>query len=251
MNQLEDIKEVVSPPPPTNCVLSLRSVVAGYGGEPVVEIEALDVLGGAVVALLGSSGAGKTTALKAIAGAIPPMRGDILIDGHAYGETGRVRRTARTLQNFPLLHWLSVRGNLLLAARIRGVTLVDPLPALRKFHADHLVDRMPKELSGGERCRASLSNAIVGTSHLRVLCLDEPFAGLDAATKGEVAQSLLDFVREQRCAALFVTHDLHDASEFADEAVVLSGYRPSRISGRVQSMREPAERRMRELLGIA
>ncbi len=230
----------------TGPALSLRQVEAGHRDRVVVRIDSMDVFGGEVLALLGRSGVGKTTALSAIAGTLPHTSGIIAIDGEPAPASGRVRLVARTIQSFPLLHWLSVRGNLALAAKIRGVDLVDAREILRLFRADHLIDRMPKELSGGERCRASLAQAAVGAP--RALLLDEPFGGLDTWVKRGVADSLFEFARRHRSAVLFVTHDLHDAFEYADRAAVLAGQDPATVAGEVMVSVPGAMDRIRSLL---
>jgi len=139
-----------------------------------------------------------------------------------------------------------VSGNLEKAARIRGVKLNDPDQILRLFQASHLVDRAPHTLSGGERCRASLSQAIVGSP--RILLLDEPFAGLDSWVKREVADSLFEFARQSNAAVLFVTHDLHDAVEYSNRSAILGGQSPSTIVAEVDSADAGAIDRIRGLL---
>lgn len=227
-------------------VLELRSVVAGYDGYPVVHVDHLRVLGGEVVALLGRSGCGKSTLLSAVGGMLPFQAGTTAIDGEPCDERARVRKVARTLQNFPLLHWLTVKGNLEVAAKIRGVPLKDPYAILTRFRAEHLLNRMSRTLSGGERCRASLAQAAVGAP--RVLALDEPFTGLDTIVKIEVAETIFDFARQRDAAVLFVTHDLHDACEYANRAIVIAGQGPARVVGEVAVAEGNGVERIRGLM---
>ncbi len=182
-----------------------------------------------VVAIVGLSGCGKTTILKTISGEIPLIRGAVHLDGHAQKRDWLVKHLARTLQSFPLLHWLTVEGNLRLAAQIRG--LLDGLDVdrvLSEFSALHLKERYPKNLSGGERCRASLAQAVLAEP--KVLLLDEPFTGLDLHVKEEIAERLFSFAESHGTSILFVTHDLHDACEYATRVVVLSGQLPATIN---------------------
>ena len=222
-------------------VLSLREVTVGYAQRAVVHVANLDVAGGEVVAVLALSGVGKTTLLNAIAGTLPLIKGHVLIDGKELDNVARVHVVARTLQHFPLLHWLSVEGNLKVAARIRRLRRLNAYAALQRLHAGHLLKRFPRELSGGERCRVSLAQATVGISKLRVLLLDEPFGGLDSFVKADVARALFGLARDRSCAVLFVTHDIHDACEYANRAVVLSGASPAGISGELRVTSESAE----------
>jgi NitT/TauT family transport system ATP-binding protein len=123
------------------------------------------------------------------------------------------------LQAFPLLHWLTVRQNLKLACRIRGVSPSQADEILLQLSASHLADLYPKQLSGGERCRASIAESVVGSPKL--LLLDEPFTGLDLLVKEEVAQAMFNFAARNSISVILVTHDLEDATRFSDRVIVL------------------------------
>lgn len=150
------------------------------------------------------------------------------LDAHAQEREWLVKHLARTLQSFPLLHWLTVEGNLRLAANIRGLGGLDVDRVLSEFSALHLKERYPKNLSGGERCRASLAQAVLAEP--KVLLLDEPFTGLDLHVKEEIAERLFSFAETHGTSILFVTHDLYDACEYAKRVVVLSGRSPAIIN---------------------
>jgi ABC-type nitrate/sulfonate/bicarbonate transport system ATPase subunit len=226
--------------------LELFDVRIQFGSRPIVELSHLAVATGEIVALVGRSGCGKTSLLRMIAGTDPGHEGEIRIDGIPATPAERVERTARTLQSFPLFHWLSVRGNLELAARVRGVKAAEPDRVLREFSADQLASRMPKALSGGERCRASLAQAAMGRP--RILMLDEPFTGLDTLVKDDVAQAILAFARALDACVIFVTHDLNDACRYARRIVVLAGREPSSLGEVVKSDGGGAEAQIREIL---
>jgi ABC-type multidrug transport system ATPase subunit len=212
-------------------MLEVSNVLCGYGAKPVLSISALSLPSEGVMAVIGRSGAGKSTFLASLSGMLPLLRGEIRLDGQT-ANTDRLRRdVARTLQSFPLLHWLTVRQNLLLAARIRKTAVPDPDALLGRFSAAHLAGRYPKELSGGERARASLAQA--GVSKPKLLLLDEPLTGLDPVVKIEVSNALFHFAKSEGAAVIFVTHDLSDAISHAQKiAVVASGAKgePNSIS---------------------
>jgi len=216
-------------------LLHVVNLLVGYQQSPICKIPDIAVNEGEVVSLVGVSGTGKTTLLKVLAGELSPISGEIFIEAKNLNDAQRRKLVSRTVQSFPLLHWLTVEQNLKLAARIRKSS-PNIGEILRRFKADHLVNRYPQSLSGGERCRASLAQAVVSTP--KVLLLDEPFNGLDTVTKKAVSKELFRFASEVGCAAILVTHDLHDAIDHGSQVFVLSGKGIATVKGKVQS-RDP------------
>lgn len=201
-------------------VLAVSGGIFGYDpNSPVTAPIDLGVLDGEVLAIVGPSGCGKTTVLKTIAGVLPLVGGSLLVDGAKQQRGWLSQNVSRTLQSFPLLHWLTVEDNLRLAGRVRGNHEVDVRQVLADFSALHLKDRYPLTLSGGERCRASLAQAAL--TRPRVLLLDEPFAGLDLKVKAEIAQFVFSFSRRLQGAVIFVTHDILDAVDYANRIAVM------------------------------
>ncbi len=200
-------------------VLNIKAGRFGYGSRIVILIRDLSIRRGERLSLVGPSGCGKTTLLSAIAGASEPLDGTVELDGAVRDANWRVQSVARTLQAFPLLHWLTVRQNLALACRIRRVSpsVIDEI--LHQLSASHLAHLYPRQLSGGERCRASLAQSVIG--HPKLLLLDEPFTGLDLLVKEDVAHSLFDFAARMEIAVVLVTHDIEDAATFSERVVVL------------------------------
>lgn len=227
-------------------LLNIRGLQIGYGGRTHLKIERLQLLRSSILALAGPSGAGKTSLLSCLSGQLKPLAGTFSLGGVELGAGLPSTFVSRTLQNFPLFHWLTVEGNLRLAAKIRGAPALDVEGVLSTFSAVELRHRYPAALSGGERCRASLSQAMVGRPSL--LLLDEPFTGLDAVTKRVVAQNLFELAQSQGAAILFVTHDIHDAVEFAQRVVVVGGGPPSVVVGEVASSDEHASAKVLDML---
>jgi len=193
---------------------------------------ALDV--SRTVALVGPSGAGKTSVLRAIAGLVEPSRGRVVLDGERWLDTERRvslpperRRVGLVFQDYALFPHLSVRGNVAFGSRGRPV---DEL--LERFRIRHLAATQPAELSGGERQRVALARALAREP--AVLLLDEPLAALDAHTKSEVRHELAELLRELALPTLLVTHDYEDAAALADEVGVL-------VEGRLRQLGPPAE----------
>jgi molybdate transport system ATP-binding protein len=193
---------------------------------------ALDV--SATAALVGPSGAGKTSALRVIAGLAEPQRGYVSLDGERWLDTDRrislppeQRRVGLVFQDYALFPHLTVRGNVAFGSGKRNV---DGL--LERFRIGHLAAAHPLDLSGGERQRVALARALARDP--AVLLLDEPLAALDAHTKSEVRHELAELLRELALPTLLVTHDYEDAAALADEVGVL-------VEGRLRQIGSPAE----------
>ena len=221
----------------TDISLTIRNLVAGHSlAHPVIEVEKLDLKKGEIVAMVGLSGCGKTTLLLTIAGLLEPISGEILFENNKSNAEYRRSKAAVTLQNFPLFHWLTVRQNLQLAAKMRRLKNIDFDKVLEQCNALHLAKKYPKEISGGERCRASLSQALLINPCL--LLLDEPFTGLDTMTRQEVSENIFEFARKHNASVLFVTHDVHDVAANASRVLVLGksgGNAPTNICKEIKN----------------
>ncbi len=176
-----------------------------------------------VVALVGPSGAGKTSVLRAIAGLARPEHGRIALGERAWFDAERrvflppdTRSVGLVFQEYALFPHLSVRRNVAFGGRGR----VDEL--LERFRIAHLAEARPTELSGGERQRVALARALARDP--AVLLLDEPLSALDAHTKGDVRAELQELLHELALPTLLVTHDYEDAAALAERiGVVVQG----------------------------
>lgn len=186
------------------------------------------------VALVGPSGAGKTSVLRAVAGLVRPPRGRIALNGDVWldGERGiclppERRRVGLVFQEYALFPHLTVRANVAYGA---GGRSVDAL--LERFRISHLADAHPRDLSGGERQRVALARALARDPD--VLLLDEPLSALDAHTRTEVRGELAELLRELALPTLLVTHAYEDAAALADEVGVL-------VDGKLRQLGPPAD----------
>jgi ABC-type sulfate/molybdate transport systems ATPase subunit len=180
---------------------------------------ALDV-GAETVALVGSSGAGKTTVLRAVAGLARPTTGFISCGDETWFDAARrvnVRPEDRSVgyvfQEYALFPHLTVERNVSF-----GGGRADRL--LWRLGLEQLAKAKPGELSGGERQRVAIARALARNP--RVLLLDEPMAALDPHTRGTVRAELHDLLRELGLPALLVTHDFEDAAALADRVGVVA-----------------------------
>jgi molybdate transport system ATP-binding protein len=197
---------------------------------------ALDVelsVGEQTLALVGPSGAGKTSFLRAIAGLLRPESGQVVLDGEPWLDTSKGidrapedRRVGLVFQEYALFPHLTVRKNVGFGGRQRVEEL------LERFHISSLAHARPRELSGGERQRVALARALARDP--AVLLLDEPLSALDAFTRATVRTELREHLRSLGLPTVLVTHDFEDAAALADVVGVL-------VDGRVLQTAAPSE----------
>lgn len=187
-----------------------------------VQAVSLTLAGGEFRCLIGRSGCGKTTLLKLAAGLLTPHSGQVLFQGSDV--TNPSAKMGFVFQSPTLLPWLSVLDNVLLPLALHGdVTATDREHARRLLGQTGLhgfEGRSPSTLSGGQQSRVALARALVTSPEL--LLMDEPFAALDAITRAELQQDLLNLCQSQSTSVLFVTHDIDEAVYLGDQVQVLA-----------------------------
>jgi len=201
-------------------VLNVSGLTLDYGGEPVLEDAHLNVEAGQFVSLVGPSGSGKSSLLRAVMGLQRPSGGTVAL--------GLDRREMGILfQDDALLPWRTARENVALGMRIRGAPRQEAGSEaeawLGRLGLDGLGQRFPRALSGGQRKRVALAQVLA--LQPRLLLMDEPFASLDAIVRHRITQDLLDLVEGEKISVLLVTHDLEEALVLSD-AVYLLGQGP-------------------------
>jgi NitT/TauT family transport system ATP-binding protein len=176
------------------------------------------------VCVVGPSGCGKTTLLKCIAGLMHPSRGRVLLRGRPV--TGPPEELALVFQEYSrsLMPWASVRNNVLLPLRHKNLSrgrrreLVEE--ALAAVGLTRFIDHHPWELSGGMQQRVAIARALAYQPS--ILLMDEPFASVDAQTRGDLEDLILKVREEYGITILFVTHDIDESVYLADRVVVLT-----------------------------
>ena len=198
-------------------MLQVSNLVLGYGAEPVVDGVSLEVAAGRFVSLVGPSGSGKSSVLRAITGLLKPRSGDIDLDGNW-------ESVAFLFQDDALLPWRTARENVALGLRIRDVPKATALSQaddwLTRLGLEGFSKRYPHELSGGQRKRVAIAQVLALKPKL--LLMDEPFASLDAIVRTRITQDLLTWVERERMSVLLVTHDLEEALIVSDTIYLLS-----------------------------
>lgn len=209
-------------------LLEIKGLGKTYGTGPMATHAVGDVSftvdEGEFVCVVGPSGCGKTTLLKCIGGLLRPSAGEVLLRGSPV--TGPPERMALVFQEYSrsLMPWMSVRSNVLLplrhkklSARERTSLVEDALGAvgLTRF-----MDRYPWQLSGGMQQRVAIARALAYQPS--ILLMDEPFASVDAQTRGDLEDLVLEVRNEFGITILFVTHDIDESVYLSDRIVVLT-----------------------------
>jgi ABC-type nitrate/sulfonate/bicarbonate transport system ATPase subunit len=223
----------------SEATVSVRRLEHAYGALQTVAGLDLEVPDHGVLGLVGPSGCGKSTLLELICGLRQPSAGEVAVGG-ARDAAGRLARCAFMPQRDVLLPWLTAIDNAALALRNRGVRRREArLEAGRLFERFGLAGfeaAHPAELSGGMRQRVAFLRTLLAGKP--VLALDEPFASLDAITRGEMQAWLAEALRADARTVVLVTHDVEEALYLSDRVAVLSA-RPGRI---VDEVAAPAPR---------
>lgn len=212
--------------------LTLHEVSKTFGGPLVLSRLSLSVRSGRIHAVVGGSGCGKSTLLRLVAGLDQPSAGEIWLDGARVSapreEIGLVFQEPR------LFPWLNVRDNVGFGLEERRAAERRDLvrQALERVGLLDRAEAWPRELSGGQAQRVALARAIVARP--KVLLLDEPFSALDAVTRADLQDHLLELWEAYGLTVVLVTHDVDEAVYLADEVAVLAA-NPGRIAASLES----------------
>ena len=206
------------------------SIVLGQGREAFEAVQGLDcqIEPGQFVCILGPSGCGKSTLLGALAGHLNASTGSLKVDGSAV--TGPSPQRGMVFQHHTLFPWRTVRDNVAFGLKMRGVGKAERRRAaddiLKLVGLEGFAERWPDQLSGGMQQRVEIARVLVNRP--RLLLMDEPFGALDALTRLNMQELLLDIWTRIRTTVVFVTHDIDEALFLADRLLVMSA-RPGRI----------------------
>ncbi|KQZ14155.1 MULTISPECIES: ABC transporter ATP-binding protein [unclassified Mesorhizobium] len=188
----------------------------------------LDIADGEFVTVVGPSGCGKSTAMNIAAGLTDASDGKVLVDGRSVSGPGPERGVI--FQQYALFPWLTVRQNVEFGLRIKGMPRAE-----RRRVSDHFIDlvglkdfadALPKTLSGGMKQRCAIARAYAVNPTM--LLMDEPFGALDALTRVNMQDQLLDTWSRERRTVIFITHDVDEAVYLANRVIVMAA-RPGRL----------------------
>ncbi len=220
-------------------VITIKSVTKRYGDVLAVDDVSISVQRGDVLVLLGSSGCGKTTTLRLIAGLEQPDGGSIWLDGRCVAGKNtwvppEARKIGMVFQDYALFPHLTSKENI--AFPLNGASRKAQNERVRAMLAlvgmEGMDDRYPHQLSGGQQQRIALARALAPRPS--VVLLDEPFSNLDAFRRKQVREEVRQILKQASATGIFVTHDQEEAMRIADVVAVMQG-------GRVLQVGEPAK----------
>jgi NitT/TauT family transport system ATP-binding protein len=209
-------------------VLDIKGLSKTYGSGPkathAIGDVSFTVLDGEFVCVVGPSGCGKTTLLKCIAGLLEPTGGEVVLRGRRV--EGPPDELALVFQEYSrsLMPWSSVRNNVLLPLRHKKLSRAERrdlvAESLEAVGLTRFIDHYPWQLSGGMQQRVAIARALAYQP--TILLMDEPFASVDAQTRGDLEDLILQVRDEYGITILFVTHDIDESVYLSDRVVVLT-----------------------------
>jgi len=174
------------------------------------------------ICVIGPSGCGKTTLLNMIAGLLMPTTGEIKVQGKTV--TGPGDGKGVVFQQYALYPWLNVLDNAAFGLKMRHISKKEREKVARKYidivGLTKFANHYPKELSGGMKQRVALARAYAANSE--ILLMDEPFGSLDAQTRAQLQENLLNTWQTEKKTCFFITHDVDEAVLLATKVVIMS-----------------------------
>lgn len=235
-------------------MLDIRSIAVGYAAHDVVDNLSFHLEQGEIGCLLGASGCGKTTILRAIAGFEPLRRGAIVLAGQtvatpAQGLAPEARRVGVVFQDYALFPHLTVAANISfglrhLSAAAKATRVADMLDLVGLHEA---AKRYPHELSGGQQQRVALARALAPQP--RLMLMDEPFSNLDVTLRERLAEEVRAILKRAGATAILVTHDQREAFAVADKVGVMAQGRLLQWDTPYALYHAPADRYVASFIG--
>ncbi len=237
-------------------MIVLERVSKSYDGGQTFAVKSLslEVQEGETLVLLGSSGSGKTTALKMINRIIEPTSGSITIDGRNVFDRDPVairRSIGYEFQGIGLFPHLTIEENVGVVPRLLGWTADErrerchALLELIGLPFEEYADRFPDELSGGQQQRVGVARALAADPDY--LLMDEPFGALDALTRDSLEREIVELNERLAKTIIFVTHDIFEALTLADRIAILHDGNLEQVGTKEEVVREPASDFVRDL----
>ena len=205
-------------------ILQLQNIEKSFDGTPVLRGISLDAAAGEFITLLGSSGCGKPTTLRIIAGLESPDAGRVLLEGRDVTDTPPNKRDVNTVfQNYALFPHMTVAANIGYSLKLRRRPKEEiakaVAQALELVQLTEYENRMPNQLSGGQKQRVAIARAVVNRP--RVLLLDEPLGALDLQLRRQMQLELKALQQQLGITFIYITHDQEEALTMSDRIAVM------------------------------
>ena len=199
--------------------LQVNNLSKRYASKLVLENISFSQEKGEIISLIGTSGIGKSTLLKCIAGLCDINSGDIILNNNKIDNLeANNRKISYVFQESPLFPHINVLDNILFNMSTYDKQKLDFL--LEKTELKSLVRRFPFELSGGENQRAAVVRSLIRNPDL--LLLDEPFSNLDTVNKKYVKEIVFDIIKESSLTTIIVNHDIEESLEISDKIMIIN-----------------------------
>ena len=219
-------------------ILEVKNLSYSFGNNPILKNINIHVNENEMVAIVGSSGVGKSTLFNLIAGVLKKQTGEITIGG----SNDYIGKVAYMLQKDLLFEHKTIINNVILPLIIAKVNKKEALEEgnkiLKQFNLDKYANKYPQQLSGGMRQRVALIRTYMFKKN--IFLLDEAFSALDAITKKELHKWYLDLKKEFNLTTLLITHDIEEAVFLSDRIYIL-GNKPGEIIGEIKIEINPNE----------
>ncbi|KXA14922.1 ABC transporter, ATP-binding protein [Fusobacterium nucleatum] len=219
-------------------ILEVKNLSYSFGNNPILKDINIHVNENEIVAIVGSSGVGKSTLFNLIAGVLKKQTGEITING----SDDYIGKVAYMLQKDLLFEHKTIINNVILPLIIAKVNkkkaLEEGNKILKQFNLDRYANKYPQQLSGGMRQRVALIRTYMFKR--KIFLLDEAFSALDAITKKELHKWYLDLKKEFNLTTLLITHDIEEAVFLSDRIYIL-GNKPGEIIGEIKIEINPNE----------
>lgn len=219
-------------------ILDIKNLSYSFGNNPILKDINIHVNENEMVAIVGSSGVGKSTLFNLIAGVLKKQVGEITING----SNDYIGKVAYMLQKDLLFEHKTIIDNVILPLIIAKVNKKEALgegnKILKQFNLDKYANKYPQQLSGGMRQRVALIRTYMFKR--KIFLLDEAFSALDAITKKELHKWYLDLKKEFNLTTLLITHDIEEAVFLSDRIYIL-GNKPGEIIGEIKIEINPNE----------
>jgi len=233
--------------------LSIRNLTKKYGHLTALEDFSLEISSGEFMVLLGPSGCGKTTVLRCIAGLTDITSGEIYIGNELVNKIPpKDRDVAMVFQNYSLYPHMNVYDNIAFPLKMRKVRKDKINESVHKIarllNIDNLLDRKPKEISGGQMQRVALGRALVREP--KIFLMDEPLSNLDAKLRTEMRVEIKKLQEKVGVTTLYITHDQAEAMSMADNVGVMDSGKLLQLDSPQKVYTDPANRFVANFIGV-